>query len=291
MYISKDSFSSHWKFVFATFEAIPGAQLTNGNPDNRKTQKFDLQFIVAPNRACTRPKQIHIQELVDARKSGRYPKAAIRTAMFRSRRKNRHLLHFTRYNGHGFCETYRHKTTAAIPVDTPVSSRNIPLWLNTCPTYTKYFYFPRTIVYNRQTCWMLSPWHSLRCPYAVCMSRGCQGVKASNQGISACRQTKWRTAVDNAISKLNRHTRDWLQNASLCYRYNPFELRNDSLFGKPFEFVPRATEIEPRPIWSPACSSSPKSFYFPRTVTYDEQTCWMLFPWYQIVVPTLHARE
>nr|AKI87984.1 byssal protein-1 [Mytilus coruscus] len=147
----------------------------------------------APNRACTRPKQIHIQELVDARKSGRYPKAAIRTAMFRSRRKNRHLLHFTRYNGHGFCETYRHKTTAAISVDTPVSSRNIPLWLNTCPTYTKYFYFPRTIVYNRQTCWMLSPWHSLRCPYAVCMSRGCQGVKASNQGISACRQTKWRS--------------------------------------------------------------------------------------------------
>ncbi|CAG2189340.1 unnamed protein product [Mytilus edulis] len=99
------------------------------------------------------------------------------------------------------------------------------------------------------------------------------------------------TDVDNAIRKLDRDTRDWLQTArlytnSLCYRYNPFQPRfNESLAGRPFDFFPSATEIEPRPTWSPTCSSSSKRFYFPRTVTHDGQTCWMVFPWYQMWCP------
>ncbi|VDI31918.1 Hypothetical predicted protein [Mytilus galloprovincialis] len=118
----------------------------------------------APNRVCTGPKQVQIQELVGARISGRYPTASIRRAIFKSRRKNRHGLHFARGYGHGFCETYRHKTSDT----SSVSSRPIPFWLDSCPKYTKYFYFPKAIIYKGQTCWMLSPWYRLRCPYTAC---------------------------------------------------------------------------------------------------------------------------
>ncbi|XP_063399243.1 uncharacterized protein LOC134683866 [Mytilus trossulus] len=147
-----------------------------------------------PNRVCTGPKQIHIEELVEARRSGRYPTASIRRAIFKSRRRNRHDLHFARGHGHGFCETYRHKTADVKPVDkSSVSPRPVPFWLDTCPKYTKYFYFPKTIVYKGQTCWMLSPWYRLRCPYTACTSRGCQGVKEAYSGITACRQSTWRS--------------------------------------------------------------------------------------------------
>ncbi|XP_052066909.1 uncharacterized protein LOC127706372 isoform X2 [Mytilus californianus] len=146
-----------------------------------------------PNRVCTRPKQIHVQKLVEARNAGKYPRAAIRKAMVKSSRTSKHLLRIGRVHGHGSCQTYRHRTDAARSFDTPVSSRSIPFWQYTCPKYTKYFYFPRSIVYNRQKCWMVAPWYFLRCPYAACLSSGCRGVQASNQGISACRQTEWRS--------------------------------------------------------------------------------------------------
>ncbi|XP_071122734.1 uncharacterized protein [Mytilus edulis] len=150
------------------------------------------------NQRCYQPREYSEPALVQvssrSRQSSVYPSAAIRSAISRSSSTTRLQLQKEVARANTVYERYSVRTADVKPAARFVSNTLFNFWSDTCPSYTRYYYFPRwSIWYRGRTCWVLSNWHHLRGRYTGCRSRSCSGVYTFYPWITACRQTTYKT--------------------------------------------------------------------------------------------------
>ncbi|XP_071120546.1 uncharacterized protein [Mytilus edulis] len=143
------------------------------------------------SQKCFQPMERKIQELVEVRHTGVYPTAAIKRTISRSTSTQKLQLQKAIAFGNSYCQRYRIRTADVKPAAKLVSTR-LNFWSNTCPSYTRYYYFPRAVRYGGQTCWVLSNWHNLRCKQTACIYRSCSGVYTFWPWMTACRHTSYK---------------------------------------------------------------------------------------------------
>ncbi|XP_063399209.1 uncharacterized protein LOC134683831 [Mytilus trossulus] len=152
------------------------------------------------NQRCIQPREYSEPALVQvsSRQSGVYPAAAIRSAISRSSSTIRVQLQKEVTLASSVYERYTTRTADVKPASLAKSSVNsltaFSFWSDTCPSYSRYYYFPRwAFWYNHRMCWVLSNWHHYRVRYNTCRSRSCSGVYTFYPWITACRQSTYKT--------------------------------------------------------------------------------------------------